>query len=193
MIDPRRSLLSAKHEVRLYRKTDTHWTDPAAFIGYHQLMEQIKPLFVNTEVLTKEEYVIKKVEMPGGDLTDMINLGNSLIEEVPVMVLKRNKKAVEYDQQQWKGLPANERVRYFKTNRERLSSAIIFHDSFIWPMSQFLKESFNRTILVHHGGMKFDPDIIIKEKPDMVIYQLVERSLAVEITNPQELMLAEPN
>jgi hypothetical protein len=44
-------------------------------------------------------------------------------------------------------------------------------------MAKPLFESFNDTFLVHHQGFKFDKSQVENQKPDIVLYELVERSI----------------
>ena len=70
---------------------------------------------------------------------------------------------------------------YFETDCPQLPCVLVFHDSFIWGMCKFLKESVGRTVLVHHSGLGFDAEVVEKEKPDIVIYEVVERGVKHDI------------
>ncbi len=183
VIDLRETMKAKKNEGLLYRKTDSHWTDLGGYIGSEKLIECTRSFFSNVAALGKDDYMINAVEMPGGDLAQMMNLENAIKELVPVMAPKGKRKAVEYNESRRKDLPDGLRIRFFKTDMKSLPSVIIFRDSFIWAMLKFITDSFSRTVIVHHQGMTFNPRIVLKEKPDIVIYELVERSLNVKIKN----------
>jgi hypothetical protein len=187
VIDVRDAIRCAKSQGLLYRKTDTHWTELAGFIAYRELMRRLKPLYPAVSVVTRDMYRVEERELPGGGLSRMIHLGDDVKERVPFMLPKEKPAAIQYNRSEQKGVPEEVKTHYYKTGKENLPSVVIFRDSFIWGMMRFLMESFNRTIIVHHRGMKFDCDIIEKQKPDMVIYEVVERSLNMPVRNPPGL------
>lgn len=49
----------ASKKQMVYYKTDFHWTDDGAFIGYKALMELIKKDFKNVKILTNSDFDIK--------------------------------------------------------------------------------------------------------------------------------------
>jgi len=51
-------------------------------------------------------------------------------------------------------------------------------DSFSTDLSLFARESFRRTILVHHGYGGFRQRTIMKYQPDIVVYEMIERGLS---------------
>ena len=51
-------LQKASQNIQTYYKTDWHWTDDGAFIGYQLLMENLKKDFKNLKILTKNDFNI---------------------------------------------------------------------------------------------------------------------------------------
>jgi hypothetical protein len=73
-----------------------------------------------------------------------------------------------------------------ETNDPRLPKVLVFRDSFAWPLIPFMAESFQSSVFVWTS--EFLPELIEREKPDLVIYEYVERyvnSLARE--NPPRI------
>ena len=65
-----------------------------------------------------------------------------------------------------------------KIDDPALPRALVFHDSFFdGTMNEFLAESFQRTVFVHHGRPAINRELVEAEQPDIVIQQMVERNL----------------
>jgi len=63
-----------------------------------------------------------------------------------------------------------------ETTRETAPAALVLCDSFVGGANEkFLQESFSKTIFLHHQRMSFDPVMVEKFSPDLVIYVVVER------------------
>ena len=63
--------------------------------------------------------------------------------------------------------------RYIKSSQPL--KIIMFGDSFSPFLTKFLKEHFREIVVI--WGYKFDEKIIIDEKPDIVILEIVERNI----------------
>lgn len=53
---PLRELQQKSKENLVYFKTEHHWTDDGAFVGYRSLMQNIKKDYPNIEILTSEDF-----------------------------------------------------------------------------------------------------------------------------------------
>ena len=69
-----------------------------------------------------------------------------------------------------------------------MPKALIFSDSFMIAMKPYFAETFHRLVIVPHKGLTFDPALIEKEKPDIVIYELVERLIRNEIQDDRTVL-----
>ncbi len=179
LVDLRPIVQEAKHRNQVFNKTDSHWNELGGFAGYMELMKHVKRLFPMIEPEDPRDYAIHDKNI-NGDLAQMLYLDGVISEETKVMALKRPSR-VKRSVDLWQGVNGQIPMMVFYTNRPELPSALIFCDSFIWGMSKFLVESFDRTILVHHQGLNFYSDIVEREKPDIVIYEMVERLLKMKI------------
>jgi hypothetical protein len=56
-----------------------------------------------------------------------------------------------------------------------VARAVFFRDSFTSQMMPFLAEHFDRAVFVWTDG--FDPQVVLRERPQVVVQQLVERKL----------------
>ena len=174
--DLRAELIDAKSRFQLYMKTDSHWNEFGGYVGYKKLMEYVHKRMLETDVIDFENLRDGERMDLKTDLAQMLNLAGLIKEPFPTLLPVRGllAKPVEKERKAKKG---RKPALFFTTNRENLANAVVFHDSFIWGMHRLLLETFNETVLVHHGGGRFDKDIVLEERPDIVIYELVERSM----------------
>ncbi len=189
-IDPREALFRAKPSQRLYHRTDTHWNDYGAFVGYSELMERIALYFPNVRKLSLDDYTVSVSEEEGGDLAGMLSLSDRIKEERITLVPRFIPRAVDgarpypdpVDTAEYPG-----RNMVVKETRDpRLPKALIFRDSFSWPLIPFLAESFQSVVFV--WTFDFLPDLIEREKPDLVILECVGRYInALARENPAEV------
>jgi alginate O-acetyltransferase complex protein AlgJ len=184
-IDMRETFKQAKGNHALFYKADSHWNELAGLICYTEIMERVRNYFPGVKSLTIDDYSIVDREKRGGDLAKMIRLQDILSERILALKPKFASRVSEYKTVE-PGKKHLHRQFVFETNRPDQPKAVIFHDSFIWGMSNFMKETFQRTILAHHCGLKFDTELIEREKPDIVIYQFIERVANRKINDPFE-------
>jgi alginate O-acetyltransferase complex protein AlgJ len=189
-IDLREPLLRAKAAQRLYHRTDTHWNDYGAFIGYAALMERIARYYPAVKVPSIGDYMVSTAEGNGGDLSVMLSLGDVIKEDRITLVPKSTPRAVDAtrpypDPVDLAAYPGRKMV-VKETNDPYLPKALIFRDSFGSPLIPFISESFQSSVFV--WVFDFLPELIEREKPDIVIFECVERyihSLAKE--NPPNI------
>jgi len=189
-IDTREALFRAKPSQRLYHRMDTHWNDYGAFVGYSELMERIALYFPNVRKLSLDDYTVSVSEEEGGDLAGMLSLSDRIKEERITLIPRFMPRAVDgarpypdpVDTAEYPG-----RNMVVKETRDpRLPKALVFRDSFSWPLIPFLAESFQSVVFV--WTFDFLPDLIEREKPDLVILECVGRYInALARENPAEI------
>jgi hypothetical protein len=169
LIDLGAQFKTKKLQYNLYRKFDTHWNDIGAFFGYQTLIDCIKTDF-NIERREFSEYYTKKVIL-NGELGKMITLFNKDTvstlnafhpDKIDTILMPKyySKKNIYED--------------HFK-NSKKTYKVLFLRDSFSSAMKQFFNQTFGEcTFIWTH---KFDKEIILKEKPDIVVMEYVERYL----------------
>jgi alginate O-acetyltransferase complex protein AlgJ len=187
LIDVREALFRAKLRQRLYHRTDTHWNDYGAFIGYNELMERIALYFPNVKRLSLDDYTVSVTEGEGGDLAGMLSLSDLIKEERITLAPKFIPRAVDgrrpySDPVDIAQYPGRDMI-VKETGDPRLPKALVFRDSFSWPLIPFLAESFRSVVFI--WNFDFMPEIIEREKPDLIILECVGRYInALAIENP---------
>ena len=69
----------------------------------------------------------------------------------------------------------DEGVEIYACDRAGLPRAVMYRDSMAIPLIPLLSENFSRIVYV--SGRRLDPALIAREKPDVVIEQMVERAM----------------
>ena len=163
IIDLSIPLLKNKNNQLLYLKTDTHWNYYGAYIGYNYTMDIInKDFSINTISLNDFEFTNQ--EFKHGDLTKMINL---VISEPTKTIVKKTSSDVTL-------IPSSKKSLHFKNNSQNLK-IIMYRDSFANAWIPFFNESFGE--IIYHKKHVVDKNEIDTFKPDIVIFELIERNI----------------
>ncbi|MBF0225183.1 MAG: hypothetical protein HQK76_06980 [Desulfobacterales bacterium] len=208
-VDLRVPLLKAKKEKRVFRQTDTHWNDTGAFIAYNEIIK----FFYGTNPINYSDLNIINATVNDGDLADMLSLKDEFFEQVEYLVPKTNfsaeiaeispalkdfllvnindnlEKANVIDDTKYKWIMTKVK------NDLDSPSVLVFCDSFVLgtKLKDFLSEHFAKTKIIMGASDFFDKELVEKEKPNIVIQEIVERYLVnafqnfSEIVNPKDL------
>jgi hypothetical protein len=159
----------------LYFKTDSHWNDFGAYLGYLRIMNEIKKIHPAVDALPLEHLDKSLLWSGPQDLNVMLRLD---AKEQQVFLSVREPKSVKLSD---KYLPIPENIFTDLTNyEERFTNSskklkiLFFRDSFGSALMKYFAESFGETVFVFS---KFSKDIIELEKPDIVVFEKTERNL----------------
>lgn len=156
-------LVAAKRD-RLYHRTDTHWNDRGAFVGYREILAAVgqKPL----------DYVPVETQTAGWDLARMMGLSDLMHEEDRQLQPRAPRRAriVEIDREDptW-----NVGRVGLEVPDPQLPKLVVFRDSFGSALVPFLAEHFRRSLFLWQYD--FDPVVIQKEHPDYVVWLVTSR------------------
>jgi hypothetical protein len=171
-LDIRAELSRNKVIYPVYQKTDTHWTSFGTFLTYTAIIEKVSTRFNNVRVLTMRDISIEKTTTVGrGDLAGMLCLPGFFEENVIDVRPRDGFKA--------RDLPENyshkfsEGIEFREMPGIKAPRLLIFGDSFALELVKFLSESFSKTLLIRTRVI--DYDVINKEQPDVVIFEICER------------------
>ena len=176
ILDLRPSLLNAKSEKRLYQKTDSHWNDYGAFVGYKEMMNRISQWFPKEQFKFDFYFHPDRVtERPGGDLVRMLGL-HETIKEVWPLLKERHfcsqplKPNVEMENQEMIGEP------FMEGCKDANLRALVFRDSFFELVRPFLSENFQQVVYLWQIYNQKNVEILIDYfHPNLVIEERIER------------------
>ncbi len=175
LIDLRPDLFKAQHKEFLYKKRDTHWNEKGAFIGYKSILTKIQTR--NPYILKLDNSDIEKIKYIKykGDLDEMLKTNTS--ENTPFFILKNKSskkvKSILEVPTYHRLNPDTYELRYsnpYALNGEKI---MILRDSFSKDLIKFINVSFQDAVFIYNHY--FDKELIAKEKPDILLYEITER------------------
>jgi alginate O-acetyltransferase complex protein AlgJ len=177
VLDLRPALLQAKAQERIFHRTDTHWNDRGAFVGYQQILDALAPSVPGLTHTSRAHFEPRAVMSEGLDLAGMLGLTHSLAEDDLVLVPRHPPAAriLEPSQPDRRLMHA----RIVTETADRGPRAVIFMDSFGAGLVRFLSEHFSRAVYLWQTNV--DPKTIREERPRVVIHEWVGRRLSTEL------------
>ena len=176
IIDLRNTLYNNKKREQLYLKTASSWNDYGAFLAYREIMELISEWFPKAQANSLSEFNIKREEIRGDDLAEMMGGANFFREKNIIMVPNKPRKARKVDY--------NPSATYrdpfaMELDNTDLPRVIVFRDCFFDKIIPFLSENCQYS---KYYWQSWDPDTPITEmintvRPDIVIEEKAERFL----------------
>jgi len=180
ILDLRPALMEAKARGKAYYSTDSHWTPFGAFFAYRSVAERLKSYFPSFTPLPAENFAFTERTGLKGGLSYMIAMGDLYLENQVIVTPRTPLKAREE-------MGGRAELNHFQPLSayvqadQTLPRALIFRDSFLHEMMPFLAEHFSRIYLIWpyptsaNKIRDFDTEAILREKPDIVIDEFVER------------------
>jgi alginate O-acetyltransferase complex protein AlgJ len=148
-------LRAQKDMGTLYLKTDSHWNQLGAYLGYKTVIDAARHAYPSLITVPAAAALFAQRTFAGGDCACMIGLGSLLSEKVPQMAKLLN-----------------------APKPERLPKALVFHDSFGDALNPYLKNQFPEIVTVKQADLYCDATEIARAKPDIVIQECVERHVS---------------
>jgi hypothetical protein len=184
-VDLRGSLAEAKKRERIYFMTDSHWNLAGAFVGYDALMRKVVDVLPPGRLqdiarVSRPAYV-QGLDVYSGDLAKMVGLPQRFHEPdyVPfgkLLADSTSRCAKRTDHGEFPGF------EFYACDKPGLPRAVVYRDSMAIPLIPLIAENFRRSVMV--SSRHIDPALIAREKPDVVIDELVERSLNAPLAFP---------
>lgn len=183
VLDAHEILRRAKASEPVYFRTDGHWNDLGAFLVYREILAWIQARHPEVEGLERSDFELRWVDRSVGTISRGLNLLGFETEPVPELALlepsKVVRKSISGPGPPWGG----GKIFVSETDRPELPDVLFIRDSYSEPLANFLQESMNRTLRIHHRGGRFDWSDIARHQPDIVIYEMVERELQLTLVD----------
>jgi len=187
-VDLRAPLAAAKAKERLYFLTDSHWNYNGAVVGYEAIMRAVQRALDDQgrarlpaiAAPPRPPYVAGK-DVYSGDLATMLGLPRRFREPDLAPLSKvlgeaatRCARGVDVPREPALYPPAQD-PQAFECATPGLPRAVVYRDSMAIPLVPLLAQNFSRSLFM--SSRRLDPALIAREQPDVVIEELVERSL----------------
>ncbi len=178
LIDPTPALLLAKNKNDVYYSTDTHWNLYGGFIGYRALIDVIKKDFPLLKPVEENEFHTESFFNSEGDLAKMCGLQD---------VYKRKEYALNFnDTSKHLKNPESSSIDMHYVNNDRVDSSnlklVMFRDSYANYLIPFLNLHFKEANYI--WSYEFLDQVIESEKPDVVIFESLQRFMSYALTIP---------
>lgn len=179
-INIRSELLDYKQKLPIhYYKTDTHWNNFGSFVAYLKIINTVKTHFKQLKTLNWGDTFVKKEIKHKTDLAKILSIWNDLEVEERNLKLKTNNRK-NFKRIGKKGKFLAKETHIIETKNESGPVLLLLRDSFSTAMIPFYEHSFSKIIATHHNYGNWDTSILANEKPDVVIFEVVERYLGKE-------------
>ena len=167
MLYPIDALRAASAIKDTYFKTDTHWTAYGAFVAYKALMESFPPERV-LETVPESDLVWKDRPFVG-DLG--VRFSRERGETMSAVEPPSAYTLVFQNHNFSRGA-----VHVYESERRDLPTCVLFRDSFSNFLIPYLMKSFSRLVAV--SSLSCHYDLLEQEKPNVVIFAIIERFIA---------------
>lgn len=175
-LDLRPPLRAAKAEDRprdhAYFPLGTHWTDRGAAAGVAAIGERVRalPQRAPWAPLAPADLVYEEHGVPGDSWAWRLYLPNVLVQsERAVRTIHGPSMQLDYSLGSGDGFTVG-----FTSDDPSLPSAVLFHDSFGQSALRFVARCTSRGLAVWNY---FRPELVVEQKPDVVVEMFVERVL----------------
>ncbi|MFT3868120.1 MAG: hypothetical protein QM715_06435 [Nibricoccus sp.] len=183
-LDLRPLLFEAKKSRPVYMMTDTHWNGLGAFLCYQALIREISKQVPAVQPLPDDAFTLKPISGAKGDLAVLLGQENNFPElQANTLVPSPNLPVLKIEESMLHA--GKKHVAITRThNPQGNGTAIVFRDSFGIAWFPFIGLHFRDVIFL--AQRDFDLTLIEKEKPVVVIDQIVER--IVNTHDPVEML-----
>ncbi len=184
ILDLKPNLLAAKSEGRLYQKTDTHWNEYGAFVGYREIMHKLSNWFPREKFRLDFFFHRDRVtEQPGGDLTRMLGQSETIKERQPVLKERHfcaQPMELSVDVENWGRLKDTE--PFMKGCQDAHLRALVFRDSFFVLLEPFFSENFQQVVYLWQDYDQkvaerlidyFHPQLVIEERKERLAFRAI--------------------
>jgi hypothetical protein len=165
---PLKELLDARKQRDVYYRTDTHWNNWGGFIGYNCLIDSLESLGIDR---VKLEDLLVTSRKYLGDLGVRLEPEEEEVADVLSHATKLPFKRI-YDNSKF----SRGNTAVYESTRTSAHKTVIFRDSFFNLILPHVIPVFSRTVAV--SSLDMHCDLILSEKSDVVIFEVIERFVA---------------
>jgi len=185
LLDLRPALLREKGPEALYFKTDSHWNTLGAFVGYQEIVKALGRWFPELEPLPRSSFRVRMRAVGAQDLGKMVGVEGLFPETWFDLERSSARRAAQAPTEMPRGLTHSPRKKTLYATEvadPSLPRGVLFCDSFSTFFLGLLPEHFSRLVRFRSSyavdpQALFEPALIVKERPQVVICEFAERFL----------------
>ena len=171
-----------KKTEQLYYRTDTHWNEAGAYLGYRQIIDRLQTHFPEIRPITPEQIAMSDVVYPG-DLALQFHLEDRFREPARQFSLRNGQDAWQLkrreDLERQHGMPGEILLAEAPTGQH---TAVIIQDSFGNHLRKYFTGHFRRTFFITGASFTKAVPLIEALRPDVVIDLHVARNIPQAVT-----------
>jgi hypothetical protein len=179
VLDLRGPLGEAKSGGPVYFRTDCHWNPRGVHAAARSVVRALAGWFPDVRPEPEGGFRTTEAEFTSGDLARLLGLSGRLREPYEEFVRTKPGRARRTDEPvpMRPGLrePPSFLPEVWRCDDPRLPAVVMFHDSFAPALLPRLAEQCRKLTAAPTWG--FDPDVVERARPDVVIQELAERAL----------------
>lgn len=173
IINPRNELLKLKNEHQLFYKGDNHWNNIGGFYAAKHIVNTID----SNSGLELSDFCLDTLSYKG-NLANMTGVPDEFVDDKINLSLCKGdaKKNFRFKHKVVPGFPYPwDYQKSYKSQNKELGNILVIRDSFGSALIPYIKNSFyHSTFIFDSWNYAFNYDIIEKEKPDIVVYMMLE-------------------
>ena len=167
-------IMDAKKDYQLYYKHDTHWNELGAFYGFKSFMKKVFPNFDGYSYKIKWQGLqVSKDGETNFDMPNMMKVYNYFVDNWPKVYYTSGSSFDEYV------FGENDNKITVKKNKNApiKKRIMVVGDSYRSAMMPYFGRIFSESISMHR--VAYNPELLDKYKPDIVVAETVERYFSV--------------
>jgi hypothetical protein len=161
----------------LYYETDTHWNKRGAYHGYVMLQKKVEYIFPDIQFENIGSIKVIESIPKKGDLVYMLGL-KTYGSSNEVIIEPESGWEAFFNYKENKILQGEYRTIVSENKVNNLPRIIIFGDSFFHNMQPFISCQFSALEYSWKIFEETDKDYILEMKPDIIVWQMVERGIS---------------
>jgi alginate O-acetyltransferase complex protein AlgJ len=179
------TMIKARKRGQVYYKTDTHWNVLGGAIAASRIIEAIRPWLPKIKRIDIDSFRVEQHLFENGDLASLLGLHGVLREVETLLAIHPNWHFSDNPKPDT-GDRRDDFPFALEVDDPKLPRAFFVRDSFMAMPKLFLGDCFRRAYF--SPTQVFPAETILREKPEVVVEELVERRLVGEmLTNPPEV------
>ncbi len=178
-IFPRNFFISQKKDFSLYYKNDTHWNNYGAFLFFGELKKILQTNLPDVQ-LPNYDFKMEVTKADAGQLPNLLGFSSKKSALYPLIQPKNSlwEDIFTYQGKDTIAILSRKNLLVTTENKRKdLPTAIIFRDSFFNSLHPFTSSIFSKVDYFWKSFDESDKEYILQNKPDVVIWEIVERGL----------------
>ena len=175
VVDLRPAVADEKTRHQVFYRTDTHWNTRGSYVGYTKIIEALTRFFPELPSVPLSAFDEYRYSEPGRDLSLILGMRQYFWDIYVDLIRTKKGLARELTPPPAGKLETRGPDILYEHPDKRLPRCVMFRDSFAMWLTPLLCESFSR--ILYSWQYTFNREIVEREKPDIVIQEMVERVL----------------